>query len=408
MGKNSVLFSIFLLFCAAPVSLFGLQQAGDRPPADPQPRPPERTQPDRQPGQSTRIPERPFRYFLLTGKIVLEDGSPLRESVLVELRCGGRVERQTHSGPGGGFSFHFDDQSQVEWSDASVGTPGFGRSGGVADGRFGRLGGGMPGQDTTLDLSACDVSASVPGFRSNTLAPGIRRALDNPDLGTIVLSRLENVGGTTISLNTLAAPRRARSRYDRALRELGRSKPNLDRVDRDLSEAVKEYPEFAAAWKLLADVRLELRDEAGARRAYGEAIEADSNYITPYLALAQVESRAGQWDEVSRLSARVIELDANLPEAHFFNAISAYNLGKPELAESSARKIRSGPEVARFPNVYHLLGLISWERGDYVSAAEELRLFLEAVPDTPSASQIRDALLDWERMGLIPSEPVDP
>jgi hypothetical protein len=407
LGRKRFLF-IPLLLCLAPSFLFAQQQDRDRPPTEPQPQPPERVPPpDRQPGRTPEMRERPFRFFVLTGEVVLEDGNPLQEPVVVELRCGGRVERQTHTTIRGGFSFRFDDHAQTEWADASVGMPGFGgfgRSGGLQDDGWGS----RPGGDMTLDLSACDITAAVPGFRSNTLSPGIRRALDNPDVGTIVLSRIENVGGTTISLTTLAAPRRAKSRYERALRELGGSKPNLDRVDRDLNEAVKEFPEFAAAWKLLADVRLRQEDETGARRAYEEAIEADSNYVTPYLALAEMELRAGHWPEVSRLSGRILELNAELPEAHFLHALSSHNLGKPDLAESSVRKIRSGPGIERFPQTYYLLALILSERGEYALAADELQLFLEAVPDSPMAAQIREVMLQWEGAGLIPAEGEQP
>jgi hypothetical protein len=403
MVKKHLFPAILLYLCLAPGSPLGQEQDRDRPPTDPRPRPPEPVPtPERQPGRTPETSDRPFRFFVLTGEVVLEDGTPLPEPVLVELRCSGGVERQTHTTLKGGFSFRFDNNAPTEWADASVGMPGFGRGrlGGLQDAQWGA----RPGGDMSLDLSACGISATVPGFRSNTLSPGIRRALDNPAVGTIILSRIEDVGGTTVSLTTLAAPRRAMSRYERALKELGVAKPNLDKVDRDLSEAVKEYPEFAVAWTLLADVRLRREDETGARHAYMEAIEADSSYVTPYLALAEMEWRAGHWYEVSRLSGKVIELNADFPEAHFLHALSNHNLGMTELAESSARKIRSGPGIERFPQTYYLLALILSERGDYASAAGELRLFLEAVPDSPLATEIREVMVQWETSGMVVTE----
>ena len=50
---------------------------------------------------------------------------------------------------------------------------------------------GQPGltRYDSVNLSACELEAELSGFRSDKILLGLRRALDNPDVGVIVLHR---------------------------------------------------------------------------------------------------------------------------------------------------------------------------------------------------------------------------
>ena len=50
--------------------------------------------------------------------------------------------------------------------------------------------------------------------------------MDNPDLGVIVLHRLDGVQGTTVSVKTLTAPKRAKKAYEKAQKELKKDDPD--------------------------------------------------------------------------------------------------------------------------------------------------------------------------------------
>jgi hypothetical protein len=65
------------------------------------------------------------------------------------------------------------------------------------------------------DLFSCELRASLPGFRSDVVSLANRRFMDNPEVGTIVLHRLGNVEGLTISATTMAAPKDAKKAYDK-------------------------------------------------------------------------------------------------------------------------------------------------------------------------------------------------
>jgi hypothetical protein len=71
----------------------------------------------------------------------------------------------------------------------------------------------MPARNN--DLIGCEIRAALPGFRSDLVNLIGRRSFDNPDVGTIVLHRLGNVEGTTISVTSLRAPKDARKAFEK-------------------------------------------------------------------------------------------------------------------------------------------------------------------------------------------------
>src|SRR5205814_1216247 len=75
----------------------------------------------------------------------------------------------------------------------------------------------MGGGIRESQLMTCDLRASLPGFRSDLISLAARRYMDNPDVGTIVLHRLANVEGLTISATSALAPKDARKAYEKGL-----------------------------------------------------------------------------------------------------------------------------------------------------------------------------------------------
>jgi regulator of sirC expression with transglutaminase-like and TPR domain len=55
----------------------------------------------------------------------------------------------------------------------------------------------------------------------------------------------------------------------------------------------------------------------------------------------------------------------------------------------------------RYPQTHHIEGLIYAQRGQYVEAAVELELFLEAAPEGPTADAIRAQIADWKARGVV-------
>lgn len=343
---------------------------------------------------------------------MMEDGTPPPEPVTIEMVCNGRPRPQAYTTGKGNFSFQLGQNTGVI-PDASVdslggggmGMPG-GRTGGMQQpGGFGGRGGGMSEQQ----LMSCELRAALPGYRSEVVNLAGRRSLDNPDVGTIVLRRMGNVEGTTISMTSMAAPKDARKAYEKG-RDALKKKKTAD-AEKELQKAVTAYPKYAAAWYELG-LAQEMQDRAGdARTSYGQALAADPKFLKPYLQLAAIAARENKWQEVADSTDRAIKLDPyDFPQAYLYNSIANYNLGKLDAAEKSAREAQKLDTAHRFPKVNHLLGVILADRRDYSGAAASMRDYLKFAPGAQDADNVRSKLTELEKLagGAQPAAPQQP
>ena len=188
------------------------------------------------------------RPSFVSGKVLMDDGSSLPGPVTVNLVCQGSVRQQAATFGDGDFSLELD--FDLKSMDASV-------SGNEADSvdAFARVPGGQSYSDRELDLRGCELRTALAGFRSNSIKLGLRRSMENSDVGVIVLQRLDEVSGLTVSFTTLRAPKKARKAFDKAQKELKKPKGNISKAIKELKKAVKAFPEFAAAWYLLGTSR---------------------------------------------------------------------------------------------------------------------------------------------------------
>ncbi len=341
------------------------------------------------------------RPIFLSGQVLTGDGQPPSESVIVERVCGGNVRPEGYTDHKGRFSFQLGGDPSLAMSDASVGGRQLG--GGPAFGQtpFGGSSGirstGMGG----VDLSGCELRASLPGYLSDSIILGIRRPMDNPDVGVIVLRRIAGVVGNVVSATTLGAPKKADKAYQNGLREMRKKKPNYKKGAAQFERAVAEYPQFAAAWGALGDARMGLQDEAGAKEAFGKALEADPKYLKPFNPLLQMALRQQDWGAVEDLGSRYLELNPNEMQLQFYVAVAAVNNGNPRKAEETVMAIRASDRRDDFPQSHRIMGLIHSQRGDFIKAATEYRAYLTKQPDGNGAAQLKKQLNEWEVLGVI-------
>ena len=373
-------------------------QGGQRQRPNQEPAPPIRT-----PQYGEQTPQRSQqRTIFLNGLVLLEDGTRPQQPVQVELVCYGAVRQQVYSS-GGQFSFDLGRSKSLAMTESSV-------SGAPSDSEFlgnASLSGssGIEPAGNTLDLSGCELRASLSGFRSDTIRLGRRRALDNPNVGEIVLHRLAGVEGTSISINTSRAPKKAKKAFENAQKELRKKDAKPSRAAKELEKAVKEFSEFAEAWYLLGEMRLALQDQSGAQEAFQQAISSDPEYITPYLSLAELEISQGRLEAAARLSKEVIGLNPYVTNAYYLNAAANYSLGNLDEAEESAQKVTENKEARLYPQTYFILGGILAQKGNVSSATAEFNYFLEVQPEGTLADQVKQILSEWKKQGLIGEEP---
>jgi tetratricopeptide (TPR) repeat protein len=365
-------------------------------PTPTQPRQPDFGQQQQQQFPMTRQP------VFLSGKVVLDDGTAPPETVVVETVCGGIVRPQAYTDSKGRFSFQVGQNTNMmmDASVSSVDTP-FPRGGtqGGSSG-FGRGPGGG-------DMMGCELRASLAGFRSDLLNLAGRRALDNPEVGVIVLHRLGNVEGTTISYTSLQAPKDAKKSFDKGVDALKKKK--WADAQNNLEKAVAIYPKYAAAWYELGRAFHGANNIEKARDAYAKSLEADSKFLKPYMQMAQIAAGERKWDDVERYTSELLRLDpVDYAPAYFLNSVANFNLQKLDAAEKSAREGVKLDSQHQLPKMEHVLGVILANKRDYVGAAQYLRGYLDHAPNAPDADTVRKQLAEVEKFSGPPAAQAQP
>jgi len=353
-------------------------------------------------------PQQPYdmgqRPIFLSGKVMLDDGTPPPEPVVIERVCGGNPRPEAWTDSKGHFSFQLG-QNTAMMADASVGSVG-----GYGDRDFGTPGmpqqrsmsngpGGFGNSGSMMgrDLMNCELRAALPGYRSDMVNLAGHRTFDNPDVGTIILHRLGNVEGNTISATSLHAPKDARKAYDKGKDALKRKKATD--AEKEFAKAVSVYPKYAAAWLELGQLQQDKKQFAEARQSYQKAVEADSKYVQPWMRLAMLAAQDAKWEELAELSAKVIRLDpVDFPHLYFLNSVANYNLKNFEAAEKSAVEAQKLDTKHSNPKIEQVLGLIMIEKRDYPAAADRLRAYLQFAPSAPDAVQVRNQLAELDKV----------
>ena len=348
------------------------------------------------------------RPIFLSGQVLLDDGSAPTEQVTVELVCQGSVIRQAYASSNGNFSFQLNtgrgSPDSLQPIDASIsssqyGSPFSSNLGGAISGAFG--GGLSLARSDSLNLSACELVAQLSGFMSDRIVLGPRRALDNPDVGTLILHRTVVPVSGTVSVKTLAAPKAATKAFEKAGKELRKKKINFFKVTAELRKAVEIYPDFAAAWQLLGEAHLQQQDLQEARDAFERAAIADSQFALPLLSLAAIELDDKRWEEVVEKSRQALEINPRLARAHYFRALADSSLGNLNEAEESALWVQGSASSSDYPLTHYILGWIQSRKGDFEAAADEYRQFLEIEPMAPIGKELQEQIDQWKSLGLI-------
>ncbi len=340
------------------------------------------------------------RPIFLSGKVVMDDGTPPPDSVTIERVCNGIARPEGYTDSKGRFSFQLGQNLGV-FQDASVSSqadPGFGGRGMGSSSRQSGL--GFPGNNRGIserELMGCELRASLPGFRSEIVNLSGRRVMDNPDVGTIVMRRLGNVEGLTISATSALAPKDARKAFDKGRKAIEKKK--WEEAGKELNKAVKTYPKYAAAWFYLGLVHEQNKNIAEARQAYAQALEADAKYVNPYLQLADIAAREQNWQEAADTTDRLLKLNPfDFPRAYLINAVANLNLQKIDAAEASAREAVKLDTSHRIPQVSHVLGVILAQKRDYPGALAQMRAYLEHAPKAGNAQQVREQITQIENL----------
>lgn len=342
------------------------------------------TQPD---STGLGMPDRPI---FLSGKVVMEDGTPPPDSVAIQIVCRATPRTVAYTDRKGNFSVDLTDRNMAFLPDAADPGADFGTPVMRNSPNSRSICPGEPG------LMGTSLQADLAGFRSDVLTLGMRRSLDDPNVGTIILHRLGNVEGLTISATSSLAPKDAQKALEKGRADEGKRKwPD---AEKELQKAVTIYPKYAAAWFELGNVQRQQKDLEAARKSYRQALVADPKFVSPYVPLAAIAASEQKWQEVVDDTDRLLRLNPiNFPQAWFFNALGNYYLGKKEEAEKSAREGISRDPAHRFARMHYLLGVLLLQKHDLAGSIENIRAYLKYEPNAPDAGDIRKQLAEVEK-----------
>ncbi len=322
--------------------------------------------------------------------MAVDDGSPLPGPATIERVCNGVTHAEGYTDTKGNFGIQLGNEQGV-FQDA---TDGVGRGGGMSGmpgmsgGKSGMSGGNIGQSSQDRLLTNCELRARIGGFRSQSIILAGRRAMDDPDVGTILLHREAPGEGSTISITTLQAPKDARKAFEKGLEDIKKNKYAEARTEYE--KAVQIDQKFAAAWCELGKMQAGAEDFDMARGSFRMAIQSDPKFPVPYMELSKIAVEQKKWQEVSDLTATAIRLDSfDYPQAFLFNAAAHYNLRETDAAEKSVIEAERLDSRHQYPQIGHLYGLILAQKQDYAGAATHLRDYLKQYPGASDAADVR-------------------
>lgn len=339
------------------------------------------------------------RPIYISGKVVIEDGSPVPQNVTIQRVCSGISKTVAYGDSNGHFNFKWGDGNMIltDASDAGSGSARNSSSGGFGSSQSAGGANALAADPFASRMMNCALRASVAGFTSDTINLFNRRTADSPDVGMIVLHRIAGVEGSSISVTSMMAPKDAKKAYEHGLQSLLKNKPTD--AAKDFEKAVAVYPKYADAWVSLGKLRLEGQSVEPARAALMKAMESDPNLVAPYVELGLLAAKDGKWQESGKYLDRAVELDpVDFSQVWYADAVANYNLKKYDAAEKSARAaVKLDPRHAN-PRSSYLLGLVLAEKQDYAGAAAELTAYMKLAPNAPDLAQAKDQLRQIEKL----------
>jgi tetratricopeptide (TPR) repeat protein len=350
-------------------------------------------------------------YLLMTGTVLMEDGSPAPPTIQAELICNGQILRQDLLDPDGRFEFELGNETSKGITDTSVTNYGDVRN--ISRGQDITMagnraqGGGLQSPSLgRVQLAGCEIRLpATPGFISNKITLTTRSVFDDPEVGTIVLQRARNVDPAIVTLTTLSAPPEAREAYNMALDEMSKTPPDTAAAIKSLDNAVEVYPDFAVAWNKLGELQTLSKKPDEARKAYEKAIKIDPDYLGPYLGLAKLHLDAGNPKKAVDLTSKAIEKAPDSPQCLYSHGLANYNFKKFDDAKKAFLTIKKNGHDPLFPMTSFFLAMIYTMAGDFKSAAPEFRLYLKNTPEESIPPKLRDwintKLQEWTASGKI-------
>ena len=190
----------------------------------------------------------------------------------------------------------------------------------------------------------------------------------------------------SVSVKDLTVPDDARKEFSKGEQAL--SSKNLDEGIEHLQKAIKLYPDYPQAYRLLGEAYLQKKDWQQAETALQRSVELEPKLAASFLDLGGLRNQTGNYPGAEDALKKCLEIDPNAPAAQYELARTYWAMGRWQdaapLAESAVKAL---PDLAP---AHVLLANIRLRQRNAPGALEEYQAYLKLEPDGPMAPQVRE------------------
>ena len=308
--------------------------------------------------QSSNQP-RPFRHYSVVGRVSLPDDRPATR-VRVKLSNGSDITREAFTNDNGGFEF----------SDLP------------------------PGAYFVSATSLADPSLASEPVEANT-----RRTANSVVRVSIFLraagaGRRQEATPAVISLAEAGqkVPKEARKAFRQGLAL--KDERRWDEALPHITRAVELYPDYFQALAERGDIYVRQRKLAEAAEDFARALRLNPRHAPALRGAGYCKLEGREFGEAARYLEQAAALDPGNAGTLLLVGIARLELDERDAARRALQQaLKLDPLRAVRAHIY-LANLLARER-EYTKAADELRLYLEAVPDDPEAAELRRVEASW-------------
>lgn len=187
-------------------------------------------------------------------------------------------------------------------------------------------------------------------------------------------------------------PKEARKAFQQGLKL--KNEERLDDAQANITRAVELYPEYFQALAVRGDIYIAQRKLAAAADDFTRALKANPRYGPALRGAGYCKLESKEFAEAAQFLARAAAVDPRNASTHLLSGIANLELDRRDAARQALEQaLRIDATRAVRAHIY-LANLFARER-QYRKAADELRLYLAAVPSDPDAAELRKVEARW-------------
>jgi tetratricopeptide (TPR) repeat protein len=127
-----------------------------------------------------------------------------------------------------------------------------------------------------------------------------------------------------------------------------------------------------------------------AKDALQHAIEANPKLASPYLRLARVSNKLGEWDEAAKNEDALLKIETRFyPEIYLHQAITRFEMKNLAGAEESLKTAQAMDAAHKQYRIEYVLGMVALAKGDVSGAKQHIANYMKLDPTTPDIEKIQ-------------------